>query len=433
MEELPGMLLGYFNQFTDFAYQYALIINLILVFIMPLYRIAIANVVYVSRNDTVQWVLYGIAEVWAITNIFMTNTLVWFLSCFLLICFVLGSTCLLDKTNQLKTTIRGSNIIFKNEDPAEEKTKEKQIAEARIERSYIKAGTHLVKGVPVFGIQFKFKLSPTADEQQIGKVVQNLSKFYTEYNWRPARKKANQLIIAEIKTNTVKAIDFPQALSNELPWYMVPLGAVDITSKKTINDTPYIWSLHDPKVEGKTFPSLKNVNLPPHSPQCFIAGGTGGGKSVCLNTIIAHFLNCAKNKGRQARLFLGDAKRVEFTPYEGLEEVEGIAYDLESLDKITTEFRRIMKERNTILAEEGMKEPPLDGRVTLRKHTNINGHIVLDTKPLNVKFKNGDIKELLPPDILAQKEEIAEVDFGDNKEEEDQKQDNRESMRNFFN
>ena len=51
-------------------------------------------------------------------------------------------------------------------------------------------------------------------------------------------------------------------------------------------------------------------------PHLLIAGATGTGKSVCLNTIVASML--LTNSNEQVRLLMVDPKGVELTPYDGI-------------------------------------------------------------------------------------------------------------------
>lgn len=51
-------------------------------------------------------------------------------------------------------------------------------------------------------------------------------------------------------------------------------------------------------------------------PHMLIAGSTGSGKSMCLNSILIGFLY--QNSPKDLKLLLVDPKRVEFTPYDGI-------------------------------------------------------------------------------------------------------------------
>lgn len=64
-------------------------------------------------------------------------------------------------------------------------------------------------------------------------------------------------------------------------------------------------------VEGK--PIVSDLAQMPH---LLVAGATGSGKSVCINTIITSL--CVKHPPETLRLILADPKRVELKPYETL-------------------------------------------------------------------------------------------------------------------
>ena len=51
-------------------------------------------------------------------------------------------------------------------------------------------------------------------------------------------------------------------------------------------------------------------------PHCIIAGATGSGKSVCINTIVMSILLNAKPD--EIKLIMVDPKKVELTPYSRL-------------------------------------------------------------------------------------------------------------------
>ncbi len=64
-------------------------------------------------------------------------------------------------------------------------------------------------------------------------------------------------------------------------------------------------------VHGETY--LTDLAVMPH---LLIAGATGSGKSVCLNSLIASILY--KATPEEVKLILIDPKRLEFTPYDGI-------------------------------------------------------------------------------------------------------------------
>ncbi len=51
-------------------------------------------------------------------------------------------------------------------------------------------------------------------------------------------------------------------------------------------------------------------------PHCMIAGATGSGKSVCINTIVMSILMNARPD--EIKLLMVDPKKVELTPYTNL-------------------------------------------------------------------------------------------------------------------
>ena len=51
-------------------------------------------------------------------------------------------------------------------------------------------------------------------------------------------------------------------------------------------------------------------------PHLLIAGSTGSGKSVCINTIVSGLIT--QKSPAEIRLLLIDPKRVELTPYNGI-------------------------------------------------------------------------------------------------------------------
>lgn len=96
-------------------------------------------------------------------------------------------------------------------------------------------------------------------------------------------------------------------------------------------------------------PVILDITKAPH---LLIAGATGSGKSVCLNTLINSLLfRATPNK---MRLLMVDTKRVELSAYENLPHLYApIAKDGESAAFIIKELCRIMRERQAMMEQNG--------------------------------------------------------------------------------
>ncbi len=75
-------------------------------------------------------------------------------------------------------------------------------------------------------------------------------------------------------------------------------------------------------------------------PHMLIAGATGSGKSVCINSIIASLL--LTKSPDQLRLLMVDPKRVELTPFNGVPHL--IAPVIVDADEVNTALRGLMRE-----------------------------------------------------------------------------------------
>lgn len=103
-------------------------------------------------------------------------------------------------------------------------------------------------------------------------------------------------------------------------------------------------------------------------PHLLIAGATGSGKSVCINSIIINLLY--QNSPSDLRLMLIDPKRVEFTEYNGIAHL--MTPVITDLDKTVASLKWVvaeMERRFKLLAESSCRnievynENPGDGRL----------------------------------------------------------------------
>ncbi len=89
-------------------------------------------------------------------------------------------------------------------------------------------------------------------------------------------------------------------------------------------------------------------------PHLLIAGSTGSGKSVCINSIITNLLY--QNSPSQLRLLLVDPKRVEFTEYNGIPHL--LAPVITEVDKTVAALKWVvaeMERRFKLLAESSSR------------------------------------------------------------------------------
>lgn len=89
-------------------------------------------------------------------------------------------------------------------------------------------------------------------------------------------------------------------------------------------------------------------------PHLLIAGATGSGKSVCMNTIITSFL--LRTKPEEVRLLLIDPKKVEFTPYHGIPHLIGpVISDAAEAARALKVVVKIMEDRYEIFSSTGVR------------------------------------------------------------------------------
>lgn len=89
-------------------------------------------------------------------------------------------------------------------------------------------------------------------------------------------------------------------------------------------------------------------------PHLLIAGATGSGKSVCMNSIICSLL--LRTKPDEVKMLLIDPKKVEFTPYKTIPHLIGpVINDAAEANNALKVIVRIMDERYNIFAASGVR------------------------------------------------------------------------------
>lgn len=89
-------------------------------------------------------------------------------------------------------------------------------------------------------------------------------------------------------------------------------------------------------------------------PHLLIAGATGSGKSVCMNSIITSLL--LRTKPDEVKMLLIDPKKVEFTPYQSIPHLIGpVINDASKAANALKVIVRIMDERYDAFAKAGVR------------------------------------------------------------------------------
>ncbi|PKB71883.1 MAG: hypothetical protein BZY87_03350 [SAR202 cluster bacterium Io17-Chloro-G6] len=93
-------------------------------------------------------------------------------------------------------------------------------------------------------------------------------------------------------------------------------------------------------------------------PHMLIAGATGSGKSVCINSIVASFL--LTKTPEELRILMVDPKRVELTPFNGIPHLIGpVIVDAEEVNTSLRGLIREMLNRYKLMEESGARN--IDG------------------------------------------------------------------------
>lgn len=441
LNSFGGIFRGDFGGFSNIGtalclllFQHKMLISGISVILVLLYRIILANFLWkdikASQLSKRLWIAWGILFAVQVIVFFISNPAELWLGCQVVIWLVILLTWSFFRGRQIriaKDMFEELNVIISED---RNKTDENNNKVETVKHSYSFKKTHIVKGIPMFAHKFRFRYSPQAEEGQFAKMIERFNTYYNDYNWERVTKGNRMYVIGDIKGAKNLVVKTPAELHDELPWYLVPVGAIDVSTKQTVAETPYIWRVQDPGKEGATFKCMTKTKQFPRAPQGMVVGSTGGGKSSLVNTIISHWMYRAREYG-EVELYLADAKEMEFKPYKNSKEVKVVATTLKSAVKMLEEFVRLMKLRNKALSYEGLNDLPLDGRMTFKHLVRVNDSFVPDEYEFECKLTNGELANIKAVDLMGRTDvefinvpQTAEEIFGsedddDEEEEED--------------
>ncbi len=135
-------------------------------------------------------------------------------------------------------------------------------------------------------------------------------------------------------------------------------------------------------------------------PHLLVAGATGSGKSVCMNTIITSFL--LRSNPKDLKLVLVDPKKVEFTPYHDIPHLLWpVITDSTMASMMLKKAVVIMEERYDAFAEVGVRDIVTFNEFVNKHNANLKeGESPMQTLPYIVII----IDELADLMVIAKKE-----------------------------
>jgi S-DNA-T family DNA segregation ATPase FtsK/SpoIIIE len=136
----------------------------------------------------------------------------------------------------------------------------------------------------------------------------------------------------------------------------IPNARRQLVSVRSVIESQEFQSAKDPLTIalGKDTTGLPVVTNLAKMPHLLIAGATGTGKSVCLNTILASLL--FRNTPERLRLMLIDPKRIELSFYEGIPHlIHPVVTDVKKATKALQWAVEEMERRYSLMAESNSR------------------------------------------------------------------------------
>lgn len=189
-------------------------------------------------------------------------------------------------------------------------TSAKKIDQSSLKQDLRRQAEVLEETLCSFGIEAKvgqINCGPTINSFEvhpaIGVKVQKIKALENDIALNMEAKSIR--IIAPIPGKAAVGIEVPNPQPQEVAFKDMLLAYQQGTRK-----------FHIPVLLGKTVNGDYVMNDLTKMPHCIIAGATGSGKSVCINTIVMSILLNAKPD--EIKLIMVDPKKVELTPYSKL-------------------------------------------------------------------------------------------------------------------
>jgi len=220
--------------------------------------------------------------------------------------------------------------------------KPNEAAREKIERNIHKTSKKLERKLAEFDVdvevvnvnigpiitQYELKLAPAVKVSKINTLADDLAL---------AIKAKSIRVQAPIPGKDLVGIELPNDSRNT-----IYLKDVLLSEKMQRNKEPLAIAL------GKDISGQAVVTDLAAMPHLLIAGATGSGKSVCINTIINGFL--LRSSPEEVRFIMIDPKRIELAGYEGVPHlIENVVTDNEDAMKVLNWAVREMERRYTLL------------------------------------------------------------------------------------
>lgn len=261
-----------------------------------------------------------------------------------------------------------------------------------------------ISGVPVFAHKFKWVMSITARNEQFYHIQNRLSEFFPQYNWSGSKNGKYWVLFAFPKGNKPLIQNYTSKYSNIFPWYIVPIGSSDCSTKKDRTNSLYLWKLHEGKtkeelaykslLKTKEYSNNDFIESAKPAPMALIIGGTGGGKSVLLKTIISHFII------HNVDLYISDPKGgAEFGLLKCIPNIKNVGITLEENYEIFKEFLLSMFQRYQSMGKLGISELPLNGIVDIGNRISIGGIIFNRDEEVIIENNNNIQKTITAEEI----------------------------------